>query len=81
MRNANTSNRQPETFEGLLELYVTRLKENKEQEGRLKTVREEFNAMRKEADKLEENLKSIQNSGQLIGEILKKLEHEKCKTI
>lgn len=79
MRSTNTSNRQPETFEGLLELYVTRLKENKDQEGRLKTVREEYNNLRKEADKLEDNLKAIQNSGQLIGEILKKLEHEKCK--
>ena len=35
--------------------------------------------MRKEADKLEDNLKDIQNTGQLIGEILKHLDAEKCK--
>lgn len=35
--------------------------------------------MRKEADKLEDHLKNIQNTGQLIGEILKHLDSEKCK--
>ena len=35
--------------------------------------------MRKEADKLEDHLKNIQNTGQLIGEILKQLDYEKCK--
>lgn len=35
--------------------------------------------MRKEADKLEDHLKNIQNTGQLIGEILKQLDDEKCK--
>jgi 26S proteasome regulatory subunit T4 len=78
MRNTNTGNKLPETQEGLLELYISRLKENKEMQTRLKGVRSEFHAMRNEADKLEDNLKAIQNSGQLIGEILKKLEHEKC---
>lgn len=34
--------------------------------------------MRKEADKLEDHLKNIQNTGQLIGEILKQLDDEKC---
>jgi 26S proteasome regulatory subunit T4 len=80
MRNQNTNqNRQPETHEGLLELYVNRLKENKEMESRLKSVRVEFNQLRTQADKLEDNLKAIQNSGQLIGEILKKIDSEKCK--
>ena len=81
MRNTGSSTaiRQPETFEGFLELYVNRLKENKEMEARLKSVRTEFNSMKVEADKLEDNLKAIQNSGQLIGEILKKIDEEKCK--
>ena len=34
--------------------------------------------MKNEAEKLEENLKCIQNTGQLIGEILKKIDSEKC---
>lgn len=44
-------------------------------------VRTEYNTMRKEADKLEDYLKDIQNTGQLIGEILKHLDAEKCKKI
>jgi hypothetical protein len=79
--NQSNSNRVPETREGLLELYVNRLKENKEMEERLKSVRLEFNNMKTEAEKLEDNLKAIQNSGQLIGEILKKIDTEKSNII
>lgn len=75
---SNTQNRQPDTFESLLDTYTNRLKENKEMENRLKSTRVEFNSMRIEADKLEDNLKAIQNSGQLIGEILKRIDTEKC---
>ena len=75
---SNTQNRQPDTFESLLDTYTNRLKENKEMENRLKSTRVEYNSMRIEADKLEDNLKAIQNSGQLIGEILKRIDTEKC---
>lgn len=37
--------------------------------------------MKKEADKLENHLKNIQNTGQNIGEILKQLDSEKCNSI
>ncbi len=79
MRSTGTTNRQPQTFEEILDLYVNRLKENREMETRLKSVRVEFNNMKNEAEKLEDNLKAIQNSGQLIGEILKRIDAEKCK--
>lgn len=78
---SRNTTRLPETQEGLIELYINRLKENKDMENRLKTTRVEFSSMRDEADRLEENLKSIQNTGQLIGEILKKIDSEKSKNI
>lgn len=78
MKAPGTSNRQPETQQELLDLLVNRLKENKEMKTRHDTTRTEFNTMRDDADKLEENLKAIQNTGQLIGEILKKMDGEKC---
>jgi flagellar biosynthesis chaperone FliJ len=34
--------------------------------------------MKKESDKLENQLRDIQNTGQNIGEILKQLDSEKC---
>jgi hypothetical protein len=37
--------------------------------------------MKNEAERLEESLKCIQNTGQMIGEILKQLDTEKCKQI
>lgn len=97
----NTIARKPVTREDLIDTFVQRVKENKEQETRLKQgnyflkklfkynlpkiiyfynliVRQEYNSLRKEADKLEDHLKDIQNTGQLIGEILKQLDYEKC---
>jgi hypothetical protein len=74
-----SSNRLPETVPELLNLYINRLKETKDLESKIKLVRLEANNLKKEADKLEDNLKAIQNTGQLIGEILKKIDSEKCK--
>jgi ATP-dependent 26S proteasome regulatory subunit len=75
------SNKLPENHGELVNLYLNRLKENKDLESKLKTLRVESSNMSKQVDKLEENLKAIQNTGQLIGEILKKIDSEKCKKI
>ncbi len=73
------ANKYPDNHSELVSLYLNRLKENKDLEAKLKTLRVEANSMSKQADKLEDNLKAIQNTGQLIGEILKKIDSEKCK--
>lgn len=73
------SSKYPDNHAELVTLYLNRLKENKDLEAKLKTLRVDANTMTKQVDKLEENLKAIQNTGQLIGEILKKIDSEKCK--
>ena len=57
-----SSNRLPETVPELLNLYINRLKETKYLESKIKLVRLEANNLKKEADKLEDNLKAIQNN-------------------
>ena len=76
-----SSSKYPDSQPELVTLYINRLKENKELEAKLKTLRVESNTMFKQVEKLEDNLKAIQNTGQLIGEILKKIDVEKCKNI
>jgi len=76
-----SSSKYPDSHPELVSLYINRLKENKELEAKLKTLRVESNTMSKQVEKLEDNLKAIQNTGQLIGEILKKIDVEKCKHI
>ena len=42
------------------------------------TVRLEMRDLNKKYDKTEDDLKAIQNVGQIIGEVLKQLTEEKC---
>ena len=78
-----SSSRYPTTKEGLMILYEKRLRENKDMENKRNETKKEFIKLRDEADKTDEYLKTIQNTGQLIGEILKKIDEDKyiCKLV
>jgi 26S proteasome regulatory subunit T4 len=41
-------------------------------------AREDRNALERKYDKSEDDLKAVQNVGQIIGEVLKKLDEERC---
>jgi len=78
-----SSSTYPTTKEELMKLYEKRLRENKEMENKRNETKKEFIQLRDEADKTDEYLKTIQNTGQLIGEILKKIDEDKyiCKLV
>jgi 26S proteasome regulatory subunit T4 len=78
-----SSSTYPTTKEGLMILYEKRLRENKDMENKRNETKKEFVQLRDEADKTDEYLKTIQNTGQLIGEILKKIDEDKyiCKLV
>ena len=78
-----SSSTYPTTKEGLMILYEKRLRENKDMENKRNETKKEFIQLRDEADKTDEYLKTIQNTGQLIGEILKKIDEDKyiCKLV
>ena len=66
-----------------LELYRRRLRENWEMEEKMKETKKEHETLSKQADKTEDHLNMVQNTGQFIGEILKAFPDDKyiVKTI
>ena len=73
----------PTTLEGMIELYRKRLKENKDMEEKMNETKKEHEDLSKQADKSDEHLTMIQNTGQHIAEILKAFPDDKyiIKTI
>ena len=69
--------------EELLTLYRRRLTENHDMETKMNETRKEHETLSKQADKTDDHLKMIQNTGQFIGEILKSFPDDKyiVKTI
>ena len=74
--NRNNNNL-PQTKEELITRAIMKFKETREMKENSKKAKFEFTEYEKKCDKLEENLKSLQNSGQLIGEVLKHMEDDK----
>ncbi|CAA6667891.1 unnamed protein product [Spirodela intermedia] len=57
--------------------YRKKLLQYKELESRVRTVRENLRASKKEFAKTEDDLKSLQSVGQIIGEVLRPLDNER----
>ncbi|KAJ6986301.1 hypothetical protein NC653_024020 [Populus alba x Populus x berolinensis] len=57
--------------------YRKKLLNHKELESRVRTVRENLRAAKKEFAKTEDDLKSLQSVGQIIGEVLRPLDNER----
>ena len=66
-----------------IELYRVRLRENRDMETKMNETRKEHDALSKQADKTDDHLKMVQNTGQFIAEILKAFPDDKyiVKTI
>lgn len=43
------------------------------------TVRDDIKSLKKQYDKTEDDLKALQSVGQIIGEVLKQLDEERCE--
>ena len=67
----------PERGEAL-EKYKTKLLESREWEAKLKALRLEIKGLQKDFDNTEDNIKALQSVGQIIGEVLKQLDDERC---
>ncbi len=61
-----------------LEDYKTKLLESREWEAKLKALRLEIKDLQRDFDVSEENIKALQSVGQIIGEVLKQLDDERC---
>ena len=62
-----------------LEDYKKCLLESREWEAKLKSLRLGIKDLQKEFDTTEENIKALQSVGQIIGEVLKQLDEERCE--
>ena len=58
--------------------FKAKLLESREWEAKLKALRLEIKGLQKEFDHTEENIKALQSVGQIIGEVLKQLDDERC---
>lgn len=70
-----------EERQAALSSYREELIKSREWEAKLKTLRLEIKGLQKEFDKTEDNIKALQSVGQIIGEVLKQLDDERCKYI
>lgn len=62
-----------------LEEYKKTLLDSREWEAKLKALRLEIKGLQRDFDISEENIKALQSVGQIIGEVLKQLDEERCK--
>jgi 26S proteasome regulatory subunit T4 len=76
----SSSNADPEREHALGE-FKKKLLDSREMEARLKALRLEIKGLQKDFDVSEENIKALQSVGQIIGEVLKQLDDERCMFI
>jgi len=74
-----SSNEDPERQHALTD-YKKKLIELREWEAKLKTLRGEIKGLQHDYDVSEDNIKALQSVGQIIGEVLKQLDEERCKS-
>ena len=63
-----------------LEQYKNKLLESREWESKLKALRMDIKSLQKDFETTEDNIKALQSVGQIIGEVLKQLDEERCKS-
>ena len=68
-----------EERQAALNAYRAKLIESREWEAKLKNLRLEIKDLQKEFDRTEDNIKALQSVGQIIGEVLKQLDDERCE--
>ena len=59
--------------------FKGKLLESREWEAKLKALRVEIKGLQKDFDHTEDNIKALQSVGQIIGEVLKQLDDERCQ--
>lgn len=64
--------------EHALEEYKKTLLDSREWESKLKALRQEIRGLEHDFNVSEDNIKALQSVGQIIGEVLKQLDEERC---
>lgn len=64
-----------------LQQFKDKLLESREWEAKLKGLRLDIKGLQNDFETTEENIKALQSVGQIIGEVLKQLDEERCKSV
>lgn len=75
-----SSSEDPERDHALSQ-YKTKLIEVREWEAKLKALRLDIKGLQHDFDVSEDNIKALQSVGQIIGEVLKQLDEERCPSL
>ncbi len=59
--------------------YRRKLIKHKEVDTKVRSLRDSVKELKKEYDKTEDDLKDLQSVGQIIGEVLRQLDEERCE--
>jgi ATP-dependent 26S proteasome regulatory subunit len=70
-----------ERREQALAEYRKKLLKHKEVDTKVRSLRESVKELKKEYDKTEDDLKALQSVGQIIGEVLRQLDEERCELV
>ena len=70
---------EPDRRQQALEEYKRKLLQHKEVDSKVRSLREDVKKAKQEYDKTEDDLKALQSVGQIIGEVLKQLDEERCE--
>jgi 26S proteasome regulatory subunit T4 len=62
-----------------LEEYKRKLLQHKEVDSKVRGLREDVKKVKQEYEKTEDDLKALQSVGQIIGEVLRQLDDERCE--
>lgn len=68
-----------ERREQALQEYRKKLLQHKEIDAKVRTLREQVKVAKKDYDKTEDDLKALQSVGQIIAEVLRQLDEERCE--
>lgn len=68
-----------ERREQALAEYRKKLLKHKEVDTKVRSLRESVKELKKDYDKTEDDLKALQSVGQIIGEVLRQLDEERCE--
>jgi ATP-dependent 26S proteasome regulatory subunit len=72
---------EPDPRDKALADYKQRLLQHKEVDSKVRALRDDVKTVKKEYDKTEDDLKALQSVGQIIGEVLRKLDEERCESM
>ena len=72
---------EPDRRQQAIEEYKRKILSHKELDSKVRSLREDVKKAKGEYDKTENDLKALQSVGQLIGEVLRQLDEERCKSL